>query len=58
MGLCIPVSGCFLGFLTHGLVKIKSLTTHRLAMAVNKVIYLDNWKTGYGVHAYWPLSWE
>lgn len=67
VGFLYTIVGLLLGFLTHGLVKIKSLTTQRLAMAValivsfwavNKVIYLDNWKTGYGVHGYWPSSWE
>lgn len=67
VGFLYTIVGLLLGFLTHGLVKIKSLTTQRLAMAValivsfwavNKVVYLDNWKTGYGVHGYWPSSWE
>ncbi|XP_021295187.1 probable dolichyl-diphosphooligosaccharide--protein glycosyltransferase subunit 3B [Herrania umbratica] len=26
--------------------------------AVKKVILLDNWKTGYGVHGFWPSSWN
>ncbi|OMO64889.1 Magnesium transporter protein 1 [Corchorus olitorius] len=26
--------------------------------AVKKVIFLDNWKTGYGIHGFWPSSWN
>ncbi|KAL6562231.1 putative dolichyl-diphosphooligosaccharide--protein glycosyltransferase subunit 3B [Orobanche gracilis] len=26
--------------------------------AVREVIFLDNWKTGYGVHGYWPSRWR
>jgi oligosaccharyltransferase complex subunit gamma len=49
------------------LVKVESLQTQRFAMlaviaigwwAVRKVIYLDNWKTGYSIHAFWPSSWR
>lgn len=58
--------GLLLGFVTHGLVKVRSVKFQRIAMAlalivsfwaVKKVVFLDNWKTGYGVHAYWPSSW-
>ncbi|KNA09977.1 hypothetical protein SOVF_148670 [Spinacia oleracea] len=66
VGGLYTVVGLLLGFVTHGLVKIRSVTFQRFAMAValivsfwavKKVVYLDNWKTGYGIHAYWPSSW-
>ncbi|XP_021766932.1 probable dolichyl-diphosphooligosaccharide--protein glycosyltransferase subunit 3B [Chenopodium quinoa] len=66
VGSLYTVVGLLLGFVTHGLVKVRSVTFQRFAMAValivsfwavKKVVYLDNWKTGYGIHAYWPSSW-
>ncbi|KAK9681620.1 hypothetical protein RND81_10G015600 [Saponaria officinalis] len=66
VGFLYTVVGVLLGFVTHGVVLVKSLKVQRFLMvvalivsfwAVKKVIYLDNWKTGYGVHAYWPSSW-
>jgi oligosaccharyltransferase complex subunit gamma len=26
-------------------------------LAVRKVVLLDNWKTGYWIHAFWPTRW-
>ncbi|XP_074307533.1 putative dolichyl-diphosphooligosaccharide--protein glycosyltransferase subunit 3B [Silene latifolia] len=66
VGFLYTVVGVLLGFVTHGVVKIRSLKVQRFLMvfalivsfwAVKKVVYLDNWKTGYGIHAYWPSSW-
>ena len=47
--------------MTHVLVRVQSRIAQRTIMiiamiisvwAVRKVVYLDNWKTGYAVHAY------
>lgn len=27
-------------------------------LVVKKVVFLDNWKTGYEIHAYWPSSYN
>ncbi|EEF43913.1 probable dolichyl-diphosphooligosaccharide--protein glycosyltransferase subunit 3B [Ricinus communis] len=67
IGFLYTVVGLLLAFITHVLVMVKNVTVQRFVMvvslvisfwAVNKVIYLDNWKTGYGVHAFWPSSWK
>ncbi|KAJ4703189.1 Magnesium transporter protein 1 [Melia azedarach] len=67
VGFLYTIVGLLLALETHVLVRVKNKTVQRLVMilsllisfwAVNKVIYLDNWKTGYGVHAYWPSSWN
>ena len=51
----------------HVLVRVKNKTVQRVVMlfvlfvsfwAVKKVIFLDNWKTGYGIHGYMPTSWQ
>lgn len=66
VGSLYTVVGLMLAFVTHVLVWVKDPTVKRVTMifamvvsfwAVNKVISLDNWKTGYGVHGYWPSSW-
>lgn len=66
IGFLYTIVGLLLAFMTHVLVQLKSRTAQRLVMifalfvsfwAVKKVISLDNWKTGYGIHAYWPTSW-
>ncbi|XP_009589960.1 probable dolichyl-diphosphooligosaccharide--protein glycosyltransferase subunit 3B [Nicotiana tomentosiformis] len=66
VGFLYMVVGLLLAFMTHVLVCVKDRGAQRLLMAlglivsfwaVKKVIYLDNWKTGYGIHAYWPSSW-
>ncbi|KAG8634384.1 probable dolichyl-diphosphooligosaccharide--protein glycosyltransferase subunit 3B [Manihot esculenta] len=67
IGFLYTIVGLLLAFMTHALVTVKNVAAQRLIMvgslvvsfwAVNKVIYLDNWKTGYGVHAFWPSSWK
>ncbi|KAK5831465.1 hypothetical protein E1A91_A05G180400v1 [Gossypium mustelinum] len=67
VGFLYTVVGLLLAFVTHVLVYVKDATAKRLAMlftllvsfwAVKKVILLDNWKTGYGIHGFWPSSWN
>ncbi|XP_057961337.1 probable dolichyl-diphosphooligosaccharide--protein glycosyltransferase subunit 3B [Malania oleifera] len=67
VGFLYTIVGLLLAFMTRILVTVKSVTTQRIVMilalfvsfwAVKKVVYLDNWKTGYGIHAYWPSSWK
>lgn len=66
VGFLYTVVGLLLALVSHVLIRVKNVTTQRLVMivallisfwAVKKVVYLDNWKTGYGVHGYWPSSW-
>ncbi|XP_043707145.1 probable dolichyl-diphosphooligosaccharide--protein glycosyltransferase subunit 3B [Telopea speciosissima] len=67
IGFLYTVVGLLLAFVTHLLVRVRNVTMQRVFMiitllvsfwAVKKVIYLDNWKTGYGVHGFWPSSWK
>ncbi|GAB4830936.1 Probable dolichyl-diphosphooligosaccharide--protein glycosyltransferase subunit 3B [Ancistrocladus abbreviatus] len=67
VGFLYTVVGLLLAFMTHGVDKIRNVMAQRILMvvamiisfwAVQKVVYLDNWKTGYGIHAYWPSSWH
>ncbi|XP_010533832.1 PREDICTED: probable dolichyl-diphosphooligosaccharide--protein glycosyltransferase subunit 3B [Tarenaya hassleriana] len=67
VGFLYTVVGLLLAFVTNVLVRARNVTVQRLIMllalfisfwAVKKVIYLDNWKTGYGIHPYWPSSWH
>ncbi|TXG47093.1 hypothetical protein EZV62_026387 [Acer yangbiense] len=67
VGFLYTIVGLLLAFLTHLLVRVKNVMTQRVIMiiamlislwAVNKVVYLDNWKTGYGIHGFWPTSWN
>lgn len=67
VGSLYTLVGLVLAIVTHGLVRLKSVTVQRgmmlLAMvvvywAVGKVVSLDNWKTGYSVHSFWPSSWN
>ncbi|MQL71908.1 hypothetical protein Taro_004273 [Colocasia esculenta] len=67
IGFLYTVVGLMLALVTHGLVWVKNTTVQRAVVlvalvisfwAVKKVVYLDNWKTGYGVHAYWPSGWS
>ncbi|KAJ1423764.1 Oligosaccharyl transferase complex, subunit OST3/OST6 [Sesbania bispinosa] len=67
VGFLYTVVGLLLAFMTHGLVKFRSVTLQRVIMifallvsflAVKQVVYLDNWKTGYGIHGFWPSSWN
>nr|XP_043623986.1 probable dolichyl-diphosphooligosaccharide--protein glycosyltransferase subunit 3B [Erigeron canadensis] len=66
IGFLYTIVGLLLAFVTHVLVRVKSKTAQRAIMilamivsvwAVRKVVFLDNWKTGYAVHAYLPSSW-
>ncbi|KAK1280507.1 putative dolichyl-diphosphooligosaccharide--protein glycosyltransferase subunit 3B [Acorus gramineus] len=61
------IVGLLLGFLTHVLVYWRNVNVQRGVMlfalvvsfwAVKKVIFLDNWKTGYWIHGFWPNSWR
>ncbi|CAN8245156.1 unnamed protein product [Cochlearia groenlandica] len=67
VGFLYTVVGLLLALVTNVLVRVKSINVQRLVMvfalfvsfwAVKKVVYLDNWKTGYGIHPYWPSSWR
>ncbi|KAE8708905.1 putative dolichyl-diphosphooligosaccharide--protein glycosyltransferase subunit 3A [Hibiscus syriacus] len=67
VGFLYTIVGLLLAFVTHVLVYVKNATAKRVAMifalfvsfwAVQKVIFLDNWKTGYGIHGFWPSSWN
>lgn len=67
VGFLYSIVGLLLAFMTNVLVRVKSRTVQRVVMlfalfvsfwAVKNVIQLDNWKTGYGIHAYWPSSWN
>ncbi|WMV17981.1 hypothetical protein MTR67_011366 [Solanum verrucosum] len=67
VGFLYTIVGLLLAFMTNVLVRLKSRTVQRVVMlfalfvsfwAVKKVIQLDNWKTGYGIHAYWPSGWK
>ena len=67
IGFLYTIVGLLLAFVTHLLVKVRNLNVQRFVMivalfvsfwAVKKVVYLDNWKTGYGIHGFWPSSWK
>ncbi|CAI9087773.1 OLC1v1021942C1 [Oldenlandia corymbosa var. corymbosa] len=67
VGFLYTVVGLVLAFVTHVLIYVKNRNAQRIMMvfvlfvsfwAVQKVVFLDNWKTGYGIHAYWPSSWK
>uniref|UniRef100_A0A2N9ITD0 Dolichyl-diphosphooligosaccharide--protein glycosyltransferase subunit 3B n=1 Tax=Fagus sylvatica TaxID=28930 RepID=A0A2N9ITD0_FAGSY len=67
IGSLYTIVGLLLAFVTHVLVKVRNLNVQRLVMivalfvsfwAVKKVVFLDNWKTGYGIHGFWPSSWN
>lgn len=66
VGFLYTIVGVLLGFVTHFAPQIRSKVVQRLVMlvvitvsflAVRKVISLDNWKTGYWIHAFWPSRW-
>ncbi|KAK4284412.1 hypothetical protein QN277_001250 [Acacia crassicarpa] len=66
VGFLYTIVGLLMAFMSHVLVKVKNVNVQRVFMifallvsfwSVKKVVYLDNWKTGYGVHGYWPSSW-
>ncbi|KAF8391499.1 hypothetical protein HHK36_023804 [Tetracentron sinense] len=67
VGFLYTIVGLLLAFVTQILVRVRNVTVQRLVMifalfvsfwAVKKVVYLDNWKTGYGIHGFWPSSWK
>ncbi|BBM99819.1 dolichyl-diphosphooligosaccharide---protein glycosyltransferase subunit MAGT1/TUSC3 [Marchantia polymorpha subsp. ruderalis] len=67
VGSLYSVVGLLLAFVTHFLHEIRSKAAQRFIMllvmaigftAVRKVITLDNWKTGYWIHGFWPNSWR
>ncbi|KAG1368263.1 putative dolichyl-diphosphooligosaccharide--protein glycosyltransferase subunit [Cocos nucifera] len=67
VGFLYTIVGLIVAFATHVLVRVRNTTAQRGVMlvamlvafwAVKKVIHLDNWKTGYSVHAFWPTSWR
>jgi oligosaccharyltransferase complex subunit gamma len=66
VGFLYTVVGLFLGFITQFAARIKSRMVQQILMlvgiaisflAVRKVVLLDNWKTGYWIHAFWPTQW-
>lgn len=66
VGFLYTIVGLFLGFITHVAPHVTSKNVQRVIMifaitvsfiAVRKVISLDNWKTGYRIHAFWPSRW-
>ncbi|KAK8575389.1 hypothetical protein V6N12_063064 [Hibiscus sabdariffa] len=67
VGFLYTVVGLLLAIVTHILVHVKNAKAKRAVMisaicvsfwAVQKVILLDNWKTGYRIHGFWPSSWN
>ncbi|KAL9686758.1 hypothetical protein QQ045_031151 [Rhodiola kirilowii] len=67
VGFLYTIVGLLLAFMSHVLVRVKSRNSQTLFAllalgisfwAVEKVVVLDNWKTGYGIHGYWPKSWN
>ncbi|XP_073028707.1 probable dolichyl-diphosphooligosaccharide--protein glycosyltransferase subunit 3B [Primulina eburnea] len=67
VGFLYTIVGLLLAFVTHAMVRLRNRTVQRVLMifvfftsfwAVKKVVFLDNWKTGYGIHGYWPSSWR
>lgn len=66
VGFLYTVVGLILAFVTHGLVSVRNVLVQRGIMvlatavafwAVRKVVLLDNWKTGYSIHAFYPSRW-
>jgi oligosaccharyltransferase complex subunit gamma len=66
VGFLYTIVGVLLGFVTHFAPMMRSKVAQRVVMlvvitvsvvAVRKVIALDNWKTGYWIHAFWPTRW-
>lgn len=67
VGFLYTVVGLLLALVTYVLVLVQNRNAQRIGMvlalfvsfwAVQKVVSLDHWKTGYGIHAYWPSSWK
>ncbi|CAN8294200.1 unnamed protein product [Cochlearia groenlandica] len=66
VGSLYIVVGLVLAFVTNVLVRVKNINEQRIGMvlalfvsfwAVKKVVYLNNWKTGYEISPYWPSFW-
>jgi len=66
VGFLYTIVGVLLAFVTQFAPHIRSKIVQRLVMivaitisfvSVRKVIGLDNWKTGYWIHAFWPTRW-
>jgi oligosaccharyltransferase complex subunit gamma len=66
VGFLYTVVGLLLGFITQFAARIKSRMVQQILvlvgiaisfLAVRKVVLLDNWKTGYWIHAFWPTRW-
>ena len=67
VGFMYTVVGVLLAFVTHVAPQIRSKIAQRTLMlvitaigflAVRKVVALDNWKTGYWIHGFWPSRWR
>lgn len=67
VGFLYTIVGVTLAIISHYLVRIHSTIVQRVAMvlgmaisfwAVRSVLFFDNWKTGYWIHAYWPTKWR
>ncbi|KAL5730902.1 putative dolichyl-diphosphooligosaccharide--protein glycosyltransferase subunit 3B [Ranunculus cassubicifolius] len=67
VGFLYSIVGLMLAFVTHALVHVRSKSAQRITMlfilllsfwAVKKVVFLDNWKTGYSIHGYFPSGWN
>eukprot|EP00271_Cylindrocystis_brebissonii_P010446 TRINITY_DN26633_c0_g1_i1.p1 TRINITY_DN26633_c0_g1~~TRINITY_DN26633_c0_g1_i1.p1 ORF type:complete len:338 (+),score=9.94 TRINITY_DN26633_c0_g1_i1:74-1087(+) len=59
--------GLLLAFITHGLPLVKSKSVQRMVLlgcliagtwAAREVVSLDQWKTGYQIHAFYPRRWR
>lgn len=66
VGFLYTIVGVVLAFVTHILVRVRNVGVQRGVMlvamvvgywAVKKVVSLDNWKTGYSIHAFFPSGW-
>ncbi|CAH8389048.1 unnamed protein product [Eruca vesicaria subsp. sativa] len=67
VGFLYNLVGLLLAYVTSALVRVRNVNEQRVVMmlamaisllAVKKVVYLDNWKTGYQIQTYWPSSWH
>lgn len=67
VGFLYTLVGLLLAGITHGLIKVSNRMVQRIVMgvamvvsfwSVSKVVQLDNWKTGYAIHMFWPSSWS
>ncbi|KAG2320039.1 hypothetical protein Bca52824_013252 [Brassica carinata] len=67
VGFLYNAVGLLLAYVTNALVRVRNVNEQRVVMmlvmvvsllAVKRVVYLDNWKTGYQIQMYWPSSWQ